>query len=46
VVLTGAQAAETEVAAMDAGADDYIEKPIEPARFIARIKAALRRAET
>jgi type IV pilus assembly protein PilB len=44
VVLTGSEAEETEVAAMDAGADDYIRKPLEPARFIARIKAALRRA--
>ena len=26
------------------GADDYIRKPIDPARFVARIKAALRRA--
>jgi DNA-binding response OmpR family regulator len=29
---------------MDAGADDYIRKPIEPTRFVARVKAALRRA--
>jgi CheY-like chemotaxis protein len=35
---------ETEVEAMDAGADDYIRKPLEPARFVARVKAALRRA--
>ena len=29
---------------MEEGADDYFRKPIEPARFVARIKAALRRA--
>jgi DNA-binding response OmpR family regulator len=31
---------------MDEGADDYIRKPLEPARFVARVKAALRRAAT
>jgi Response regulators consisting of a CheY-like receiver domain and a winged-helix DNA-binding domain len=44
VVLTGSADDEAEVEAMDAGADDYIRKPLEPARFVARIKAALRRA--
>jgi DNA-binding response OmpR family regulator len=44
VVLTGEQQEGVEVAVMDEGADDYIRKPIEPARFVARIKAALRRA--
>ena len=44
VVLTGSEGDEAEVDAMDAGADDYIRKPLEPARFVARIKAALRRA--
>jgi CheY-like chemotaxis protein len=44
VVLTGSEGDEAEVEAMDAGADDYIRKPLEPARFVARIKAALRRA--
>ena len=29
---------------MNAGADDYIRKPIDPERFVARIRAALRRA--
>jgi DNA-binding response OmpR family regulator len=29
---------------MEHGADDYVRKPIEPLRFIARIRAALRRA--
>jgi type II secretory ATPase GspE/PulE/Tfp pilus assembly ATPase PilB-like protein/ActR/RegA family two-component response regulator len=44
VVLTGEQQEGMEVQLMDEGADDYIRKPIEPARFVARIKAALRRA--
>jgi type IV pilus assembly protein PilB len=44
VVLTGSDGGEAEVDAMDAGADDYIRKPLEPARFVARVKAALRRA--
>lgn len=44
VVLTGSDGDEVEVSAMDAGADDYIRKPLEPARFVARVKAALRRA--
>jgi CheY-like chemotaxis protein len=44
VVLTGSQDDAAEIDAMDAGADDYIRKPLEPARFVARVKAALRRA--
>jgi CheY-like chemotaxis protein/nucleoside-triphosphatase THEP1 len=44
VVLTGSEGDEVEVDAMNAGADDYIRKPLEPARFVARVKAALRRA--
>lgn len=44
VVLTGSEGDEVEIDAMNAGADDYIRKPLEPARFVARVKAALRRA--
>jgi Tfp pilus assembly pilus retraction ATPase PilT/CheY-like chemotaxis protein len=44
VVLTGAESGEVEIELMDRGADDYIRKPIDPMRFVARIKAALRRA--
>jgi DNA-binding response OmpR family regulator len=44
VVLTGSEGDEAEINAMNAGADDYIRKPLEPVRFVARIKAALRRA--
>ena len=35
-----------EARLMNAGADDYIHKPLVPARFLARVKAALRRART
>ncbi|HTE45603.1 MAG TPA: ATPase, T2SS/T4P/T4SS family [Gemmatimonadaceae bacterium] len=44
IVFTGSDASTEEVAAMDAGADDYIRKPIEPVRFVSRVRAALRRA--
>jgi type II secretory ATPase GspE/PulE/Tfp pilus assembly ATPase PilB-like protein/ActR/RegA family two-component response regulator len=44
VVLTGTESGEVEIELMDRGADDYIRKPIDPMRFVARIKAALRRA--
>ena len=44
IVLTGSDEFDTEVKLMDAGADDYIRKPIDPPRFLARVKAALRRA--
>ena len=44
LVLTGAASEELEAQLMDEGADDYIRKPLDPARFVARIKAALRRA--
>jgi type IV pilus assembly protein PilB len=44
IVLTGADEEDSEVRLMEAGADDYIRKPIDPPRFLARVKAALRRA--
>ena len=44
LVLTGSVADEIEAQLMDEGADAYIRKPLEPARFVARVKAALRRA--
>lgn len=44
VVLTGSSDPDTEIKLMEAGADDYIRKPLDPPRFIARVKAALRRA--
>ena len=39
----GSNAVETEL--LEAGADDYVTKSVEPPRFIARVKAMLRRAE-
>jgi DNA-binding response OmpR family regulator len=45
VVLTGAPDEKTEIETMAAGATDYVRKPLEPGRFVARVKAALRRAE-
>ena len=44
LVLTGSTGDEIEAQLMEEGADDYIRKPLEPARFVARVKAALRRA--
>jgi two-component system OmpR family response regulator len=44
IILTGAEDEATEVELMDQGADDYLRKPLDPARFIARVKAVLRRA--
>ena len=44
LVLTGSGTEDLEALLMEEGADDYIRKPLEPARFVARVKAALRRA--
>jgi type II secretory ATPase GspE/PulE/Tfp pilus assembly ATPase PilB-like protein/ActR/RegA family two-component response regulator len=44
VVLTGSPDPEDEYRLMEGGADDYLRKPLDPPRFIARLKAALRRA--
>ncbi len=46
VVLTGSADPEDEYRLMESGADDYLKKPIDPPRFMARVKAALRRART
>jgi type IV pilus assembly protein PilB len=43
MVLTASSSSEAEIRLLEAGADDYIRKPIEPARFTARVRAALRR---
>jgi type II secretory ATPase GspE/PulE/Tfp pilus assembly ATPase PilB-like protein/ActR/RegA family two-component response regulator len=44
IVLTGSTTEDSEIAVMESGADDYVRKPLDPARFLARVKAALRRA--
>ncbi len=44
IVLTGSPDPDLEVHLMEEGADDYIHKPLEPRRFITRVRAALRRA--
>lgn len=44
VVLTSTDDEESEINLMNEGADDYLRKPLDPARFIARVRAVLRRA--
>jgi type II secretory ATPase GspE/PulE/Tfp pilus assembly ATPase PilB-like protein/ActR/RegA family two-component response regulator len=44
IVLTGSPDPEDEYRLMEGGADDYLRKPLDPPRFLARIRAALRRA--
>jgi DNA-binding response OmpR family regulator len=43
-MLTSESSVETETAALEAGADDYILKPVEPRRLAARVKALLMRS--
>lgn len=44
VILTGSESADDELAMMEEGVDDYLRKPIDPARLKARCRAVLRRA--
>lgn len=44
IVLSARDREEEKVAALDAGADDYVEKPFALAELLARLRAALRRA--
>jgi len=46
IMLTARDAEEDKVAALDAGADDYITKPFGTPELLARIRAALRRLPT
>lgn len=43
IVLTGSSDHASELVLMNAGADDYLRKPIDPDRLLARVKAVLRR---
>lgn len=43
LILAGASAAEDRVRGLDAGADDYVEKPFSFPELVARIRAVLRR---
>lgn len=45
LMLTGKGTNEDMVRGLDAGADDYVVKPCDPARLLARIRALLRRQE-
>jgi two-component system KDP operon response regulator KdpE len=44
LVLSAIGDEEQKVAALDAGADDYVTKPFHPGELVARLRAALRRA--
>ena len=43
VILTGSEDQSTRVLGLEAGADDYVQKPFNHAEFLARINAVLRR---
>jgi len=43
LILTASEEESLEAEIMDEGADDYLRKPLEPARFTARVRAVLRR---
>jgi type IV pilus assembly protein PilB len=44
LMLTSESSVESEANVLDAGADDYVVKPVEPRRLAARVKALLGRS--
>jgi two-component system KDP operon response regulator KdpE len=46
IVLSGRSSSHEKVAALDAGADDYVTKPFSMSELMARLRAALRRPST
>ena len=44
LVRTGTGSDKLEAELLEAGADDYVEKSVDPERFLARVHAVLRRA--
>ena len=46
IMLTGKTELQDKVSGIDAGADDYLVKPFEPAELLARVRMVLRRAST
>jgi two-component system, OmpR family, KDP operon response regulator KdpE len=46
IVLSARTSEEQKIAALDAGADDYVTKPFAAAELLARVRAALRRTAT
>ena len=46
LMLTSGSLVEDETRALAAGADDYLVKPVEPRRLVARIKTLLARSQT
>ena len=46
IVLSARTGEDQKIAALDAGADDYVTKPFAAAELLARVRAALRRTAT
>ena len=46
IILTASEDPQLELRLLEAGADDYLCKPFEPGRLMARVRAVLRRATT
>ena len=45
LMLTARAEESDEIAGLDAGADDYVTKPVSPKKLVSRVRAMLRRAE-